>query len=222
MDNQYLSYLEEDARLYAVIHDKLPELRGLSATQIEKLVFYLKSLRGYYPKSESLGDFHSDFSNKLENLRNCPEQVALLRQEAAAGLKCISCGVLAGVLLFISLVAFLDDEKSIALISLSIAFACVLLAYFRYFEKAIIISHEQDRKYFLSSIRIAKACNELNNAGLFAYNKKPESRPLGHADGERVYAEFGDLTENLRTALYNDEYFDFSSRKLKTPAQGDG
>ena len=98
MSNEYLSYVEEDAKLYALVKDKLPELQRLNSLQIEKLVFYLKSLHNYYPKSENHVAFHLEFSDKLEKLRNSAEQVALQRQAGSAVLMGIMCCIFSGVL----------------------------------------------------------------------------------------------------------------------------
>ena len=68
MNNEYLSYVEEDAKLYSVVKDKLPELRQLTPLQIETLIFYLKSLHSYYPKSENHVAYLSEFSDRLEKI----------------------------------------------------------------------------------------------------------------------------------------------------------
>ena len=216
MDNQYLSYLQEDEKLYAVVSDRLPELQRLSSTQIERLVFYLKSLHGYYPKSENHVAYWSEFSEKLDKLRNSPERLGLQRQTGAALLKGIACCVLAGVFFAAALVALLSSQTGIGIGFRGAAVACVLLADAKLFHnKAHQLSKEQDRKYFLSSVRAAKACNELDWAGLFSYNKASKSGGLSDADDARLTDEVGDLTERLRAALYNDEYFQYSSAKLK-------
>jgi lysylphosphatidylglycerol synthetase-like protein (DUF2156 family) len=222
MDNQYLSYLNEDAKLYAVVRDKLPELQRLSPAQVERLVFYLKSLHGYYPKSENHIAFWSEFSDKLEKLRNSPEQQGLQRQTGAALLKGIACCIVAGVLLAGALAALLDGQSGVAAGLLGAAVACVLLADAKLLRKALLLSKEQDRKYFLSSIRAARACNELDWAGLFSYNGASKTGALSDADEARLHAEVGDLTEKLRAALYNDEYFQYSSAKLKATEPCDG
>jgi hypothetical protein len=211
MDNQYLSYLEDDAKLYAIVSDKLPELQHLSAAQLEKLVFYLKSLHGYYPKSENHVAFFAEFSDKLKKLRDDSEQVALQRQVSAALLKGMVCCVFAGVLLAVALAAIMGNQTVIGAGFLGVAVACVLLSDTKLLHKAVLLSKEQDRKYFLSSIRAAKACNELDWAGLFAYSQTSKTE----ADEARLNAEIGDLTEKLRAALYNDEYFQYSPAKLK-------
>lgn len=84
MENQYLSYLEGDQELYAAVKSALPALQRLSPDQIEKLVFYLKSLHHYYPKSENHNVYWSVFDDKLQGIRNSSEQLGLQRQASRA------------------------------------------------------------------------------------------------------------------------------------------
>jgi hypothetical protein len=215
MDNQYLTYLKEDARLYAVVCDKLPELQGLSAAQIEKLVFYLKSLHSYYPKSENHVAFLSEFSDKLEKLRNGSDQIALQRQAAVVLLKGIASCVFAGVLFAVALAALLGGKIGMGVGFFSVGVVLILFADSKLLRKALLLNKEQDRRYFLSSIRTAKACNELDWAGLFSYNQASKAGPLSDADEARLGAEVGELTGKLRAALYNDEYFQYSPANLR-------
>ena len=76
--------------------------------------------------------------------------------------------------------------------------------------KAIQVSKEQDRKYFLSSVRAANACNELNWAGLFSYNIATKDGALSDADLAHLNEQVAEITAKLRNALYNDEYFQYS------------
>lgn len=222
MDNEYLSYLKDDAKLYGVMKNTLPELQHLSSAQIEKLVFYLKSLHGYYPKSENHVAFSWEFSDKLEKLRKSPEQVALQRQVSFAQLKGIICCLLAGVLLAASMVALFGGHIGVGVGFLVAVGGCILFADSNLLRKALLLSKEQDRKYFLSSIRVANACNELDWAGLFAYNQSYKNGPLSAADEVRQFAEIGELTDSLRKALYNDEYFQYSPADLKSTEPSDG
>ena len=71
----------------------------------------------------------------------------------------------------------------------------------------LLVNKEQDRRYFLSSIRLAENCTELEWCGFFA-----------HCDGfqvgffDKVQTETHDrnadvISRNFRNALYNDEFF---------------
>ena len=173
------------------------------------------TLQGDPALSENDVVFLSEFSGKLEKLRNSSEQVVLQRQASVLVMKGIVCCVFAGVLLAVAVITLFGGQIGIGAGFLGAAVACVLLGETKLFRKALLLSKEQDRKYFLSSIRAAKACNELDWAGLFSYNYASKTETLSDADEARLYAEVGDLTEKLRAALYNDEYFQYSPDSLK-------
>ncbi len=221
MDNPYLSYIQEDPKLNEAVSAVLPELERLSSTQIEKLVFYLKSLHSYYPKSENHTSYGSEFADKLDKLRNNPEQLRYQSQTGSALLKGIVCCLLGGVLLAMALAALVGGQTGIGIGFLAVTGVCVFLADTKFFRKAVLTSKEQDRKYFLSSIRAANACNELDWAGLFSYSKASKSGPLSDEDEVLLAAQVAELAEKLRAALYNDEYFQYSSKKLKAAEPGD-
>jgi hypothetical protein len=221
MNNEYFSAVEDDAGLYAVVRDKLTDLGRLSTTQIEKLVFYLKSLHSYYPKSENHVTFFSEFGTKLDKLRNTAEQVAMQRQAGSNLAMAIGCCTVAGLLLAGALLTAFGDQISVAIGLLVVSIALVLLADSRFLKKAILVSKEQERKYFLSSIRTARACNELDWAGLFTYNEVSKPGTQSDADLARTNAEVGRLTAQLRAALYNDEFFQYSPTELRVNDKSD-
>lgn len=176
MDNEYLSYLKEDTKLYALVNDNLPELQCLSAAQIEKLVFYLKSLHGYYPENGNDVASHLKFSNKLEQLRNSSEQVALQRQAGVAVLKGIVSCVFTGALLVVALAALLDGQMGIGVGLLVAVGACILFADHKLLRKALLLSKEQDRKY--SSRRSGLPMLAMSSIGL-AFFPTTRRRKLG-------------------------------------------
>ena len=221
MDNEYLSYLQEDTKLYALVEEKLPELQRLSSAQIEKLVFYLKSLHAYYPKSENHVALQLEFADTLGKLRNSSEQVDLQRQARVALMKGIACCVLAGMLLVVALMALLSGQVGVGIGILVAVAACILFADNKLLHKAVLLSKEQDRKYFLSSIQAANACNELDWAGLFSYKQTSTLEPHSDADDARGHGEVGDLTRKFRAALYNDEYFQYSPTELSATEQSE-
>lgn len=92
---------------------------------------------------------------------------------------------------------------------------CILFVDSKLLRKALLLSKEQDRKYFLSSIRAANACNELDWAGLFSYKQASKTGPHSDADQVRLDVEVGYLASGLRAAFYNDEYFQYSPANLK-------
>ncbi|UIF89272.1 hypothetical protein KAF44_30325 (plasmid) [Cupriavidus necator] len=148
MDNQYLSVIKEDAELYGVVKEQLPELQRLSATQVERFVFYLKSLHTYYPKSENHTAFWSDFEDKLTKIRNSAEQVELQRRASANNIKAIAMFVFAGLLLGVALALCFADNFGIAIGFFLAAGALIVFADTRFIVRAINLYKEQDRKYF--------------------------------------------------------------------------
>lgn len=216
MNNEYLSNIEEDAELYNIVRDKLADLDRLNSNQIEKLVFYLKSLRTYYPRSENNTSFYAEFEPKLEKLRNSPEQISLQRQAFLSVVKGIACCTLSGLLIAAAALAAIGGFTGIAIGILVVSGALILFAEGKLLKRALLISKEQDRKFFLSSIRTAKACNELDWAGLFTYNQASRAGPQSNADIARTHVEIGRLSSELRAALYNDEYFQYSPPELRS------
>ena len=218
MGNEYIHEIDSDDDLNAIVGDRLTPLKHLTFTQIEKLVFYLKSLHTYYPKSENQVSFWSDYETKLREIGNSPEQVALQRKASDEMLKAMGYCVLAGILLAGAALAFFIEQKAASVGLLVISGAAILFADIRHMTQATIISKEQDRRYFLMCIRTAKACNELEWSGLFSYNKASKEGPLSNADEAKINEEISRLTSELRAALYNDEYFHYS---LNEPRSND-
>ena len=74
---------------------------------------------------------------------------------------------------------------------------------------AILISKEQDRKYFLQSIRLAKNCTELNWAGFYAMYYGFKEGYFNKEQEELHKKEIDKINRNFRNALYNEEYLDW-------------
>ena len=75
--------------------------------------------------------------------------------------------------------------------------------------KALLANKEQDRRYFLQSIRLAKNCAELNWSGFFSYY---DGFKEGYFDEiqTKIHDENVDkISRQFRNALYNDEYLDW-------------
>lgn len=69
---------------------------------------------------------------------------------------------------------------------------------------------EQDRRYFLESIRAARACNELDWSGLFPYHGASRPGPQSDEDLERTEQRIAELSSQLRAALHNDEFMEYT------------
>jgi len=215
MGNEYFSYIEEDPALYDAVNNCLPELKDMSPVQVEKLIFFLKSLHSYYPKSENHTVFYGAFTDKLERLKSSEEQLLLQRRSSISAMKAVIICVGSGMLLAASLAAFVSDEQGYGILLALLAIAGIFTAVAKFWDQSISISKEQDRKYFLASIREAKACNELDWAGLFTFHKASKTGPHSDEDIKRCEYEAGELSAKLRAALYNDEFFQYSPASLK-------
>jgi hypothetical protein len=209
-----LAYVEGDPQLYSAIETDLPKLRSLTPLQVEKLVFYLKSLHTYYPKSENHADYLEQFLKRLDQLRNSDEQRELQRQANGCIFKGMGLCLLSGTMLTGTAVLSLSGSYVAGVLVLFVALALALAAVTKFFHRSILISKEQDRRYFLSCIRTASACNELDWSGLFTYHKANKTGLRSEADEQTVHAVIAELTTNLRAALYNDEFFQYSDPRL--------
>ena len=214
MDNEYLRVVEEDVGLYAAIRESLPALQRMDSIQIEKLIFYLKSLHTYYPKSENLLEYCAQFDLKLEKLRNSPDQIKMKRKTCSMMIKGIASCMLSGMLLVGALIAALDSRTGIGFGIVVVSGVIVAYGHDRWINKALELFAEQDRWFFLSAIRTARACNELVWAGLFSYKLASGSESPEDDDDVRAHAQIGRFTAELRAALYNDQYFWYSSPEL--------
>jgi hypothetical protein len=221
VSNPYLAYLEEDPQLYSAIEVALPALRELAPLQVEKLVFYLKSLHAHYPKSENHVAYLEQFSKRLDTLRNSEEQSNLQRRSTASIFKGVALCLVSGLLLAIMGVLFLGSQYLPASLAAVAAFTLVVVAITKFFRGSILISKEQDRKYFLACVRSASACDELDWSGLFTYHRATKSGSHSDEDLRQVHAAIGELTASLRAALYNDEFFQYSDPKLSERPAGD-
>ncbi|MGJ7509872.1 hypothetical protein [Variovorax sp. GT1P44] len=207
MQDAYLGYVEKDEGLWQVVEPILPRLTTLSAEQVETLVFYLKSLHGYYPSSANELQHRESFDTRLDATRNSSTQDDLqskARWRLRLGvLMCVVAGFLClpGVLAL-----FAGEWKTVAVWGLP-ALALVFLADYVGFLPAINTFKQQDRRHFLESLRAARACNELDWSGLFTYNGVTKSGPQNN---EAIRLRIAELTQQLRAALYNDEYMDYS------------
>ena len=221
MTNPYLECVEADPKLYRAVQASLAGTQTLAPLQIEKLVFYLKSLHTFYAQSANHVAYSAEFSKRLDGLRNSDEQRSLQRQATASIFKGVALCVLAGALLMVAAAQFLGREHAFAVGASLGALVLILIAVAKCFRDAVVVSKEQDRKYFLASIRAAKACNELDWSGLFTYHRATKFGPHSDEDLKRVHAAIGELASNLRSALYNDEYFQYSDPGLSEPTASD-
>lgn len=208
--SRYKEYVESDDQLNAIFGDKFSEIEKLSEDQIEKTVFYLKSIRSYYENSENRWDLFDSYANKLEAIKNNEEQIKLqntgLRMLRKAALLCIG----GGLLIAFALAALISDKWIFSLVLIALSILCYHFSITKLMMGAVKIYKDQDRKYFLSSIRNAKACNELDWSGLFSFYEGFHLGGQSDEDLKNTDKRIKEITKNLRSALYNDEYFNYS------------
>lgn len=210
MQDSYLEYVEKDERLWHVVEPMLAQLRTLSAEQLETLVFYLKSLHGYCPDSANESPNRVAFQTRLDAIRNSPTQNALLGKARWRLRLGVLVSVAAGFLLLPCLAGLWAGQWQTAAVWGLPALALFLLADLVGFRPAIDKYKEQDRRYFLESIRAARACNELDWTGLFTYNGVTMPGPQSDEAIRQTRHRIAELTHQLRTALYNDEDMGYS------------
>ena len=214
MKSEYLSYVEEDEALYGIVQPILSGINGLNVQQIEIFIFYLKSLHTYYPASENSGSYHTQFNLRLETLRASTSQVALQNKASHLMLLAIAMGGLS-VAIFLTGVVLMFGTPGWGVSLILVALVLFVLAQCRFGKPALLAAKEQDRRYFLESLRLARGCNELDWAGLFSYNGITSLGPQSDAGIERTGRRIADLTGQLRSALYNDEYMQISNNKTR-------
>jgi hypothetical protein len=112
-----------------------------------------------------------DFDDVLVKLRDSELQVELQSRSNACFLK--AAAFISGFGLFLVagvLAGALGGGWIAATILIALSIACLVKAA-RLQLTTLLIAKEQDRRYFLESLRAATTTEELNKAGLFAYFK---------------------------------------------------
>ncbi|MEW8275003.1 MAG: hypothetical protein AB2733_13090 [Candidatus Thiodiazotropha taylori] len=179
MDNEYLDELIKDQEIFNLLGDKLTDIDQLSNNQVEKLVFYLKSIHGYHPASEYSTGNHIEFESKLDLVRNSDEQEEYAKHISATFRKAMILFILSGSLLVPSVLAYFSDYIWFSILFVAIAVIVIVFADSKFIAKAIRLIIEKECKLFLNSIRIAKSCNELDSCGLFGWVRGArESGPI--------------------------------------------
>lgn len=209
--NPHEDIVRADAALREVLESMRPFIGSLSNEQAEKLIFFLKAIHSYYPKSENSNVHWSEFDDTLRRIRESAEQKTLQSRTTTQILFGMLSCVVAGALLASALWNLTGPLAGIGTgISIVLAAGFVVVADLKFFKQAVSLAKEQDRRYFLGSLRAAKACNELDWAGLFAYGTSIKPGAQSDADIRRTVGEVADLAASLRNALYNDEYFQYT------------
>ncbi|MDR5746450.1 hypothetical protein QCE73_25090 [Caballeronia sp. LZ029] len=154
----------------------------------------MKSLHAYYTASENDVTNYQLFSQQLEGIRNTKSQNQFQRKAASLLLRAMILSGIAAIVAALGTVAMMVKQHGWGVPLIVGSFGLFLFAEARFGRTALSAAKEQDRRYFLECLRSARACNELDWAGLFTYGAQSTE----------------DLTEQLRNALYNDEYRQYS------------
>ncbi|MCC5612496.1 hypothetical protein LC612_38840 [Nostoc sp. CHAB 5834] len=210
MRDSYLAYVEEDERLLKVVEPILPHLKTLPKEQVETLVFYLKSLQSYSSSSANELQNRLAFEEKLDAIRSSYAQTELLSKARWKLLLGIFLCLAAAVVAVPGVLELLAGRGATAATWVLPAGGLLLSAHFLLILPAIELFKQQDRRYFLESIRAARSCNELDWAGLFAYNGATMPGAQSEKALDQAAHRTAELTAQLRTALYNDEYLSYS------------
>ncbi len=205
MENSYKENITVDQQLNKLFGPIFDPLESLSYEQIEKIVFYLKSIHSYNDKCDRAWANHEAFQEKLENLRNSSEQLTLMRRSKKLLIKSTLFHMANGIFFVLGVFSlFVLDWYWSALIF-------TFLAYMFYKADAntlnvLLVNKEQDRRYFLSSIRLAENCTELEWCGFFAYYDGFQVGFFDEVQTETHYRNIEIISRNFRNALYNDEF----------------
>ena len=97
-----------------------------------------------------------------------------------------------------------------------LALGIALLTEAKFGKAALVLAKEQDRRYFLDSIRAARSCNELDWCGLFSYNGVLRPGSQSDEDIARTERRVAELAAQLRSAVYNDEFFSYTSQSISS------
>src|ERR1039457_4232939 len=150
--------MEATASLVAPV---VASLRNLSKDQTEELILFLKDLQNPPDPVEQEADGMMQFQPKLEALKNSPEQLRLQKMAYSVCWWAIACGAGAGICVTLAVIVVLITQVWIFPALLLIPTIFLLMKAEKLGLRGILISKEQDRKYFLSSMRAARCVSEL-------------------------------------------------------------
>jgi|GEM_PF-2427057 len=215
--SEYLSYVEQDKKLFSIVEPILPGIGTLNAQQIETLIFYLKSLHTYHPTGDDHIGHYDRYIQKLDALRTSKPQLALQVKASKQLLLAMTLGGVSGIMLALGSLTLFGGNAGWGGLLIAAALGLFVLADARFGKPALMTSKEQDRRYFLECIRAARACNELGWSGLFSYDGITQPGTQSNSDIERTENRVAELSSLLRDSLYNDEYMQYTYPRVSHP-----
>jgi hypothetical protein len=210
MGNSYKENIMYDDVFEELISDWSEKFESLNYEQIERLVFYLKSIHGYDANCENSWHNHEAYEKKLSALRDSKEQILLMKKSRSLFRQSSLLHMINGLILSACLLMFFFSTWYWG-VALAVLFVYVYFRSDALTLKALLANKEQDRRYFLHSIRLANNCTELNWSGFFSYY---DGFKEGHYDDRqtKIHDENVDkISRKFRNALYNDEYLEWLS-----------
>lgn len=205
MENPYKEKIMYDKVFKDLVNDWSETFDSLNYEQIERLVFYLKSIHSYDSNCDYSYYNREEYEKKLNSLRDSNEQIKLMQKSKRLLRQSSFLHMINGLILSACILTFVYSSWfwSVALLFL---FGYVYYQSDFITLKALLANKEQDRRYFLQSIRLARNCTELEWSGFFSYY---EGFKEGFFDDQqkKIHEENRDkISRNFRNALYNDEF----------------
>lgn len=202
--NSELSSPDELA-LAAIANAVHTQALQLTPAQTELAVKWLKTWKLKDSSSLDSNEIRTTeaFSDKLNELKNTPEQLRLQRTAAGYATKSRIWGVAFAVMLALLAGLAVSGAGWVwCLFAAAIAIG-TLVASERSLVRALMAAKDQDRRYLMQSFRAANTVTELLNAGICAYI--PGVLHTGPNYDEQVAkAAMADECERLTDALYRD------------------
>lgn len=180
----------------------------LTSDSIEKAVLWLKRIRekrqGPSPYS---GQEYGAFYRALEALKNTPEQVSMQKAASWCAIKSHLLGlvVLVCVLVFVLLYSLDISKWWTAMPGFLGWYSFDMMQ--EQTKKSFVIAKEQDRRYFMQSMRMATNVDELNEAGFFMYIKSMEMDKGFDQAGSTKAARIE--IQRMRDAIYFNNPFEY-------------
>lgn len=179
----------------------------LNPEHAEKAVTWLKRAKRQKLEFKRTGGTRGDydFAQTLNSLRNNVEQVGLQKRAYRHTIWARLWALVCGLSVAVTLGLFAVDNVAWW------AWAIAVIANLTFFGisdvyagKALDVSKEQERRYFLQSVREAERLSELLDTGLFSY------LPFGYAPGQpynayKATVSLAKAHEALSDALYFDD-----------------
>ena len=206
----YKERVESESQLNQIFENNFDDVEKLNKSQIEKIVFYLKSRHSYYEDSENSWNLKDKFDERLNLIKFSDKQIQLQNTGAKLLRKAAIFNAICGILFAGFLITALLKIWVLSIILLCLTLPCYYFANSKFIVQALLTYKEQDRRYFLESLWSAKGCNELDWAGFYAYYDGQHLGSQSNEDEANTKIQIEKITQNFRDALYNDEYFNYT------------